>query len=73
MFLVTGCNGQLGTALQALLKDQAVYIDKDELDLTNEEDVKDFLTSNPFDCVINCAAYTAVDKVGNLIVYSTEG
>lgn len=62
MFLVTGCNGQLGTALQALLKDQAVYIDKDELDLTNEEDVKDFLTSNPFDCVINCAAYTAVDK-----------
>ena len=40
MFLVTGCNGQLGTALQTLLKDKAVYIDRDELDLTNEEDVK---------------------------------
>ena len=62
MFLVTGCNGQLGTALQTLLKDKAVYIDRDELDLTNEEDVKNYLTSNPFDCVINCAAYTAVDK-----------
>ena len=62
MFLVTGCNGQLGTALQTILKDQAVYIDKDELDLTNEEDVKYYLTNNPFDCVINCAAYTAVDK-----------
>ena len=62
MFLVTGSNGQLGTALQSLLKDQAVYIDKDELDLTNEEDVKHYLINNPFDCVINCAAYTAVDK-----------
>ena len=35
MFLVTGCNGQLGTALQSLLKDNAVYVDRQELDLTD--------------------------------------
>ena len=62
MFLVTGCNGQLGTALQSLLKDKAVYIDREELDLTDEEAVKAYLAANPFDCIINCAAYTAVDK-----------
>ena len=62
MFLVTGCNGQLGTALQSLLKDKAVYIDREELDLTDEEAVKAYLATNPFDCIINGAAYTAVDK-----------
>lgn len=62
MFLVTGCNGQLGTALQSLLKDKAIYIDKEELDLTNEEEVKNFFINHDFEFVINCAAYTAVDK-----------
>lgn len=62
MFLVTGCNGQLGTALQSLLKDKAVYIDRSELDLTDEEAVKEYLSKNSFEMIINCAAYTAVDK-----------
>ncbi len=62
MFLVTGCNGQLGTALQSLLKDKAVYIDREELDLTNKEAVEEYFKKNSFDMVINCAAYTAVDK-----------
>ena len=62
MLLVTGCNGQLGTALQSLLKDQAVYIDREELDLTDASAVKDYLLANSFDIIINCAAYTAVDK-----------
>lgn len=62
MFLVTGCRGQLGTALQSFLKDKAVYIDRDELDLTDEEAVKTYLEKNSFDFIINCAAYTAVDK-----------
>lgn len=62
MFLVTGCNGQLGTALQSLLKDKAVYIDRAELDLTDETAVKDYLAANSFDFIINCAAYTAVDR-----------
>ena len=62
MFLVTGCNGQLGTAMQSLLKDKACYIDREELDLTNEEAVKSFFEKNTFDFTINCSAYTAVDK-----------
>lgn len=62
MFLITGCNGQLGTALQSLLKDKAIYIDREALDLTNETTVKEYLTKNTFDFIINCAAYTAVDK-----------
>lgn len=65
MFLVTGANGQLGTALHTILKDSAVYIDRDELDLTDEAAVKSYLTHNPFECIINCAAYTAVDKAEN--------
>ena len=62
MFLVTGCNGQLGTALQTLLKDKADYIDRDELDLTNEEEIKNFFEGKNYEFVINCAAFTAVDK-----------
>ncbi len=62
MFLVTGCNGQLGTALQNILKDNAVYIDRDTLDLTDETAVKKYFNKNNFDFIINCAAYTAVDK-----------
>lgn len=65
MFLVTGANGQLGTALQSLLKENAVYIDRDELDLTDEAALKAYLTANKFDFIINCAAYTAVDKAEN--------
>lgn len=62
MFLVTGCNGQLGTALAVLLKDKAIYIDRDDLDLTNEEAVREYFSDKDFEFVINCAAYTAVDK-----------
>lgn len=62
MFLVTGCKGQLGTALSVLLKDKAIYIDKEELDLTNEEAVKEYFKDKDFEFVINCSAYTAVDK-----------
>ena len=62
MFLVTGSNGQLGTALQTLLKDKAVYIDRETLDLTDEAAVKKYLVDNHFEFIINCAAYTAVDK-----------
>ncbi len=62
MFLVTGANGQLGTALQSLLKDKADYIDREDLDLTNETDVKAYLQDKQYEYIINCAAYTAVDK-----------
>ncbi len=61
MLLVTGARGQLGTALQNMLQDRALYIDRTELDLTDETSVREYLAGNRFDYIINCAAYTAVD------------
>lgn len=62
MFLVVGCNGQLGNELKLLLQDKAVYVDKDELDITDKQAVLDFVADKNFEAIINCAAYTAVDK-----------
>lgn len=63
--LVTGSNGQLGSSLR---KESAgfshfncSFADINELDLTNRESVHRFFSSNYFDYIINCAAYTAVD------------
>lgn len=62
MFLVTGANGQLGNELKLLLQDKAAYVDRDELDITYEEAVKAYVGQGKWDAIINCAAYTAVDK-----------
>jgi dTDP-4-dehydrorhamnose reductase len=62
MWLVTGANGQLGSELKSLLGTSAVYVDRAELDISDELAVKNFLEKNRFDGVVNCAAYTAVDK-----------
>lgn len=64
--LVTGSYGQLGSSLKRELADdpeiEAVYTDYDTLDITDEEAVRQFMTEGKFDIVVNCAAYTAVDK-----------
>ena len=62
MLLITGSNGQLGNELRLLLGDAAIYVDRDELDITDKAAVKAFFETQDFDFVINCAAYTAVDK-----------
>lgn len=59
--LVTGANGQLGTELQKLLPN-AIFADIDVLDITDLEAVRKFVTDNQIDTIVNCAAYTAVDK-----------
>ena len=59
--LVTGCNGQLGNELKRLLCD-AVFTSIDTLDITDEEAVINFVKENNINTIINCAAYTAVDK-----------
>lgn len=59
--LVTGANGQLGTELKKLLLD-AIFTDVGELDITNLDAVKNFVSNNHIETIINCAAYTAVDK-----------
>ena len=64
--LLTGCNGQLGNEIQLLEKDYGQHrffnTDMAELDITNQLAVADFVGRNEIDGIINCAAYTAVDK-----------
>ena len=64
--LVTGSNGQLGRCIKDFVQSSKelnfIFTDKDELDITNKEDVNAFFESNTIAYCINCAAYTAVDK-----------
>ncbi|TAJ11271.1 dTDP-4-dehydrorhamnose reductase [Marinilabiliaceae bacterium JC017] len=63
--LVTGANGQLGSELRELSsdsKDVFLFTDVQELDLCDKAEVFSFFESNKVDVIINCAAYTAVDK-----------
>lgn len=62
MLLVVGANGQLGSELRSILGTQAHYVDRNELDITDSQKVKTFFAVNKYDWIINCAAYTAVDK-----------
>lgn len=64
--LVTGCNGQLGNEIQLLEKNYPQYTffntDVQELDITDTNAIEKFVEDNHIDGIINCAAYTAVDK-----------
>ncbi|NEN24128.1 dTDP-4-dehydrorhamnose reductase [Cryomorpha ignava] len=61
--LVLGKDGQLGRALQAISKQgDWKFIDKDTLNLYETETILGKLEREDFDVLINCAAYTAVDK-----------
>ncbi len=64
--LVTGCYGQLGNSLRIELENdpeiEAMYTDYDTLDITDRDAVGRCLAENKFDFVVNCAAYTAVDR-----------
>lgn len=62
MFLVVGANGQLGSELKLQLQGKAVYVDRTELDITDKAAVEAFVAQHQFETIINCAAYTAVDK-----------
>lgn len=64
--IVTGAKGQLGNEIQTI-KDQLanaqfVFVDVDELDITDQQAVQNFFEREKPDFCINCAAYTAVDK-----------
>ncbi|MBQ7633655.1 MAG: dTDP-4-dehydrorhamnose reductase [Alphaproteobacteria bacterium] len=61
MLLITGSKGQLGTELSKLLP-EALQTDVNELDITDEAAVKAYVKANDISTIINCAAYTAVDR-----------
>jgi len=64
--LITGSKGQLGSEIQLLAEDYPdfdfLYTDIDELDITDQLKVDEFFINNMPQVIINCAAYTAVDK-----------
>lgn len=64
--LVTGAHGQVGTELNflsSLLENHSfTFVDHDSLDITDNDAVNQFLSNGHYYALINCAAYTAVDK-----------
>ena len=72
--LITGCNGQLGNEMQLLAKQNPQHryfltdvvipegVNATVLDITKKDDVEGFVEKNDIDCIVNCAAFTAVDK-----------
>ncbi|WP_271809515.1 dTDP-4-dehydrorhamnose reductase [Clostridium beijerinckii] len=82
MILVTGVNGQLGFDVVKELKRRKIEclgIGREELDITDKDVVFDYITGLMPECVIHCAAYTAVDRAedeeelcAKVNVYGTE-
>lgn len=63
--LVTGANGQLGREMQrlgAVSPNQYIFTDVEELDITDGQAVEQFIEEQKIDIVVNCAAYTNVDR-----------
>ncbi|RRS32175.1 MAG: dTDP-4-dehydrorhamnose reductase [Epsilonproteobacteria bacterium (ex Lamellibrachia satsuma)] len=70
--LVTGANGQVGSELQEFVNAQHpisyspyphfFFTDRNELDITDKDAVAKFVETNRINVIINCAAYTAVDR-----------
>lgn len=64
--LITGCNGQLGTEMRLLSEKHQrhnfFFTDVAELDITDRNAVTKFVSDNAIDLIVNCAAFTAVDR-----------
>ena len=63
--LVTGANGQLGSELRVLSVNsnhEFLFTDVAELDITNREAVDNYVSEHGAEIIVNCAAYTNVDK-----------
>ena len=63
--LVVGANGQLGSSIKEIHSEfqfEFIFTDLQELDVTSKKSVDDYFEIHQPDFVVNCAAYTAVDK-----------
>ena len=80
-YLVTGGSGQLGQSFQAVAKEfpeiNLYFASRNEVDITRSETIVNFYSKNPFDGIINCAAYANVDRSEkdqrNVFKINTEG
>lgn len=74
--LVTGGNGQLGSELKELATNYPDYnfffTDVKQLDITNHKAAKEFIELKNINIIINCAAYTAVDKAESEIKLAND-
>ena len=74
--LITGANGQLGNEMRVLSEENKEYTyfftDVAELDICNGQAVMDFVKANHIQVIVNCAAYTAVDKAEENIEFCTK-
>ncbi|MDY0051270.1 MAG: dTDP-4-dehydrorhamnose reductase [Aliarcobacter sp.] len=63
--LITGSKGQLGSELKELSINYSYnffFTTRDDIDITSKDEIKSFCEKNSINSIINCAAYTAVDK-----------
>ena len=63
--LITGSNGQLGSEIRDISEnysDTFFFTDKEDLDITKKDNLEKYISENNIDSIINCAAYTDVDK-----------
>jgi len=71
--LVTGKNGQLGQSINKIVNtgngknnyqqdNEFIFVGREELDLSKKESIASYFDNNNFDVIINCGAYTAVDR-----------
>jgi len=71
--LVTGKNGQLGRSINKIVStgngknnyqqdNEFTFVGREELNLSKKESIASYFDNNNFDVIINCGAYTAVDK-----------
>ena len=70
--LITGANGQLGNEMRLQSEDNKAFkyffTDVSELDICDEEAVMRYVTEHEIDVIVNCAAYTAVDKAEDNVI-----
>lgn len=73
--LITGGNGQLGSEINEVKNTYPqfsyYFTDIDSLDLSDKEAISKYITQNNIDYIINCAAYTAVDKAEDEVSLAT--
>lgn len=73
--LVTGANGQLGNEMRVVSKeskDNYIFTDVAELDITDANTVNKMVKENDINAIVNCAAYTNVDKAETDVVIAEK-